>query len=237
MSLLLLLLFNIHIQAYHGGSLTGGDIIKLFGNGDEILDKLEAKCLEAIEKRVADGTAVGIPTAVEIKSYLNGHRELFAMQNAVYGNLRIVHPTKKELEKTRVSIEAMDKQWSEMGFSDTPKAHLLFLHTPDDQKRWKGLGDKTEDALERIHQTQKRHDATTMRMRGGDCKRLERQAIMSWRESDPRVDERIAAVVEQTARTFTDDTRLEVTRKKRSLDKVVRTKVQESMHPNSIKLS
>ena len=217
----ILKVYNIHIQAYHGGSLTGGDIIKFFGNGDEILDKLEQKCLVAIEKRVADRTANALPTAEEMRTYLNGHREMFALQHAVYGNLRIVNPTKRELQKTRVSIAAMKKLWLEMGFSETPKAHLIFWHTADDQKRWKGLGDKTEDALERIHQTQKRHDAITMRMRGGDERRLKRQAIMSWREGDPRVDERIAAVVDQTARTSTED-RDELTRKKRTAEKEVR---------------
>ena len=78
-----------------------------------------------------------------------------------------------------------------------------------------------EDALDCIHQTQKRHDTTTMRMRGGDASRLKRQAIMSWREGDPRVDKRIAAVVDQTARTFTED-RIELTHWKHRAEKAIR---------------
>ena len=44
---------------------------------------------------------------------------------------------------------------------------------------------------------------------------------MSWREDDPHVDERIAAVVEQTSRASTED-RKELAQQKRRAGKAVR---------------
>ena len=197
--------FNIYVQAYHGGSLTGGDIIALFKNADAIIDAIEPECQKAIEKRELEGTVLNLPTVADMKSYLSDHREMFALQNSVYANLRTLHPTRRELRNTKVSIDAMKEQWKKMGFSETPKAHLIFYHAADDQQRWGGLGDKTEDALERIHQTQKAHDCVTMRMRGGHGVELQRQAVIEWRESDPRVTDRIRLINHLSKRTFAED--------------------------------
>ena len=195
--------YNIYIQAYHGGSLTGGDIIQLFKNADQIIRGIEAACCAAIERRIGDGTADDVPSISEMMKYLDEHRQLFSIQNSVYANLRIVHPSALEKKRTRVSIAAMKEQWSRMGFSETPKAHLIFYHAADDQEMWGGLGDKTEDALERIHQTQKAQDCMTMRMSGGHPAQLKRQSETTWRNDHPNIKDRILEVRRKTERKHT----------------------------------
>ena len=198
---------NVYVQAYHGGSLTGGDVIQFFNHADQIIQNLRETCREAILQLIADGTSEGLPSVSDMDSYLDSHKEMFAIQNSVYANLRIIHPTKLELKKTRVSIKAMKILWHQMGFSETHKAHLIFYHAAEDQERWGGLGDKTEDAIERLHQSQKMLDYVTMRMRGGHGVQLRRQAVMRYRDTDPRVRRRLDEVYDTTARKFTAENR------------------------------
>ena len=44
----------------------------------------------------------------------------------------------------------MKRLWLDMGFSKTPKAHLIFCHAVDEQDMFDGLGDKIEDPIENI---------------------------------------------------------------------------------------
>ena len=188
---------NVQIQSYHGGALTGGDILNLFDNLDEIFDKLRVECDKVLtEQRTAqnDNSPNPIPTDEEVRKKLDDHHHLFSLQDSVYSCLRIVCPTEEDYEKTEKAIKAMEKKWEEMGMSKTPKSHLLFDHALDDMKKYGGLGDKVEDFLERLHQLQLKLDAVTMRMKGGDVVRLKYQARLIWRDSDPGVRDQIERV-------------------------------------------
>ena len=80
-----------------------------------------------------------------IVATLEEHRRLFILQHSVYSKLRIVAPTEVEMKDTRNCVKEMERQWRKMAISVTPKAHLIFVHSADDQVRWNGLGDKVED--------------------------------------------------------------------------------------------
>ena len=60
----------------------------------------------------------------------------------------------------------MKRQWDLMGYFITPKAHLIFEHTADNQQRFGRLGDKVEDSIERMHKKQVTQNYRTMRMKG-----------------------------------------------------------------------
>ena len=192
---------NIAIQPYHGGSLTGGDCINLLKNANKIIDEIRSECIEILENK---GTNSRISRDTVIAT-LEEHRRLFILQHSVYSKLRIVAPTEAEMKDTRNCVKEMERQWRKMAISVTPKAHLIFVHSADDQVRWNGLGDKVEDALERLHQKQHNHDYLTMRMAGSEEDKLRYQSDRVWIEGNPDVKKRIDTVKKLTKRNFSDD--------------------------------
>jgi hypothetical protein len=98
------------------------------------------------------------------------------------------------MRETRERIDIMKILWLKMGLSETPKAHLIFAHAADDQKRYGGLGDKIEDPLEKRHQEQLRIDSILNKMTGGFKKQKEVQFKYEWRNTNPLVKERVEFV-------------------------------------------
>ena len=145
-----------------------------------------------------DLPVIPIPSDDEVNAVLDKHYSLLQMQDAVYSSLRIIAPTEKEMGETEERIAMMEKLWTELEFSITPKAHLIFRHAAKDQRDFGGLGDKIEDSLEQVHQEQIRYDHVLLRMRG--CKRkLKKQATMRWRDGNPDVIEWIDEVKQKTS--------------------------------------
>ena len=79
-----------------------------------------------------------------INKIIDEHILLFQAQDAVYAHLRLIEPTMKEMEETRERISIMKKLWFKIELSETPKAHLIFVHTADDQVKFGGLGNKID---------------------------------------------------------------------------------------------
>lgn len=197
--------YNVYLQVYHGGSLTGGDILNLLRNHDAIISELIDVCITVLnDRRLIRPHQIPIPTDDEAIAYLQDHNELLFYQDAVYGNLRIVHPNKKEMKETRMSIRLMERKWNFMSFSLTPKAHTVFAHSADDQQRFGGLGDKIEDALERMHQKQANQDHRTLRMKGGNGCKLNVQGLYAWQQTNPLIVDQIQTVQQMTSRKFSD---------------------------------
>lgn len=88
----------------------------------------------------------------------------------------------------------MNKIWTRMKFSETPKAHAVFDHAADDQDIFDGIGDKVEDPIEKRHQTQAQFDHMLMRTAGGGKGILKCQATYEWMYSDPSVNKRVQDV-------------------------------------------
>jgi hypothetical protein len=190
----LLQLNGVVTQAYHGGSLTGGAIITLLHRQAKIMDEIEAACIQAFHKRENDSLPIQ-PLPLETIQYkIKLHRNLFQAQDAVYSHLRIIKPTPEEKKETKNRIRIMEKFWTEMGLSETPKAHLIFRHAADDQEMFDGLGDKVEDPIEKRHQEQMRVDRILAKMPGGFDARMKTQQKYEWRNNDPRVLKQIELV-------------------------------------------
>ena len=196
--------YGIQIQAYHGGSLTGGHILLIYKHLEDIFDELKCECLKTLEQRREedDLPIVEIPDNGNIEKVLEDHFDLLQIQDAVYSKLRLIAPTQQEVNQTKERIEMMRKLWTEMGFSLTPKAHLIFFHALFDMITFGGLGDKIEDSLERVHQEQVRFGLTTMRM-GGQEKKLRRHAVMRWQNGNPEVIRWIKKVKKETSYRMT----------------------------------
>ena len=181
--------------------MTGGHILLIYKHLEEIFEELKTECLNTLQQRreeADDLPLIEIPTDPEVMEMLENHFDLLQIQDAVYACLRMLAPNENELRDTKEKIEIMRKLWTEMGFSVTPKAHLIFTHAARDQELFGGLGDKIEDSLERIHQEQVRYDCVTMRMRGRERK-LRRQAKMRWRDGNPEVIQWVNHVKEKTS--------------------------------------
>ena len=184
---------GVGIDKYHGGTLVGPNIQKLFKNADAIFDALTELGIERIRLRRNNDTPLMPPTEEEFKEKLMLHRNLLKMQDSVYAGLRLISPTKRELAIVKSDIDAMDHLWKVLAFSLTPKAHLIFSHAHKQMVRFGGLGDKTEDFIEKRHQDQKIYDAVTHRI-NRQTQQLVTQDILEWRNDNPLVKQRMVDV-------------------------------------------
>ena len=194
---------GVNIDAYHGGTLVGQSILKLFTHIDSIFDRLISLGKDRILQRTEEDNELPIPSLSEFEKVMAKHKKLLVMQNSVYASLRIISPSILELDEAKTNIEAMKSLWSTLGFSLTPKAHLVFAHAYFDMVRLGGLGDKTEDFIEKRHQDQKRYNNITMRQHHV-TNQLKSQDMMEWRDDDPVVRQQIAEVDRVSTRISTD---------------------------------
>ena len=95
---------------------------------------------------------------------LDRYSELFKCLDATFGFLRVVHPNETELDRTAAAVRLTHAIWLKMGFSITPKAHILFNHVCAQQRLYGGLADKCEDWIEQSHQTGMRLEHLTSQM-------------------------------------------------------------------------
>ena len=108
--------------------------------------------------------------------------------DVVFTNLRILAPSDKDIEETKKSIEVLKMLWTNLDINITPKAHILFVHTLDQYKRFGGIADMVEDFVEKSHQTGKKLDHLVARMNSQCYYQQELVKIRrQWLASDPRV--------------------------------------------------
>ncbi len=194
---------GVTIQAYHGGTMTGGAIINLLQRNSKVMDELESACIDRFNSRQEDDSPIRPPPLATIKEQIKKHRHLFMVQDAVYAHLRLLKPTAVELIETKTRISIMERLWHDMGLSETPKAHLIFKHAADDQEKFDGLGDKIEDPIEKRHQVQMKIDHILSRMQGGFCNKMKTQQKYEWRDNHPQVLKQIKRVKHASTRKIT----------------------------------
>ena len=137
------------IDAYHGGTLVGGAIIDFLKKVDVIMDKITELAIEQIHDRMNNKTPLMPVPEAEFVALLDRHRDLFHMQNVAYGGMRLHSPSQQAPDEAVKEIAAMENLWLDLGFSLTPKVHLVFCHAHDEMVRFNGLGDKTEDFIKK----------------------------------------------------------------------------------------
>lgn len=77
--------------------------------------------------------------------------QTLGLRDAAFGYLSILFPTDDE-KKAREAVQALSKQWREIGLSITLKAHVMEVHTCDFNDTY-GVGDKEESFIKQGHQT------------------------------------------------------------------------------------
>jgi len=120
--------------------------------------------------------------------------------DATFGYLRIIDPNEEELTNTAAAVRITKAIWLKLGFSITPKAHILFEHVCDQQREYGGLADKCEDWIEQSHQTGMRLEHLTSRMPKKYQSKHLTQLTIFWRQSNPTVERYNTKAVALTSR-------------------------------------
>ena len=120
----------------------------------EIMSDLRKEGEKRIRKKFESGET-DCPNSAELTNALlsfdakmTQHEHLFTAQDGVYSSLHLIAPTEREMNTTVTRVKKMKILWCEMGFSVTPKAHLIFEHACNNQLEFGGIGDKIEDFIE-----------------------------------------------------------------------------------------
>ena len=141
-------------------------------------------------------------TDPEIDEMCTKFKHLFQLWDGVYATARTVDPTEQHIELYDRFVDAAMELHLDVGCSLTHKCHLAWVHTKDQMRKLRGgLGDKTEDWVERQHQ-----DGGRLRVQFSRIKNLEVRAIARAKAEEvghnPDVIARINEIKCETARDF-----------------------------------
>lgn len=176
--------FGVVIQAFHGGSMQGNACKRLVEQIDDVMERLIPLCSECLNERRQIAFANAISNE-EMVTQLGKYRDLFIVLDESYSLLRTVAPTEEELQRTEQVIKIEEKLWNEFDLSITPKVHMKFKHSAQQQRLWDGFGDKSDDTIEVFHQQQNEVAYLTKRMASGTEAQLRSQQKTIWKRSDP----------------------------------------------------
>ena len=188
---------KIYKEAYHGGTLNGVCCIRLLEKNKSIMDEVKIMCER---RRLATPEEERLCTHEFMIDMLDQYARLFNSLDTTFGYLRIIDPNEEELINTAAAVRITKAIWLKLGFSITPKAHILFEHVCDQQREYGGLADKCEDWIEQSHQTGMRLEYLTSRMpKKYESKQLTQLSIF-WRQSNPSVEQYNRKAMELTSR-------------------------------------
>ena len=139
---------------------------------------------------------------------LNNYSNLFTSLDATFGFIRIIHPNEEELVMTKSAVRIIREILIRLGFSITPKAHILFDRVCDQQWLYEGLSDKREDWIEQSHQMGIRLENLTSRILKKYESKQTTQLSIFWRQTYPSLQSHNKFVMELTSRKrkVVDDT-------------------------------
>ena len=166
---------------------------------DKIMDKIDEVCIDRQRERVADNLPLKPISEEEVRSRLATYRETFQVLDAVFAGLRSIEPTKDEIDMTGRSIALLEHYWELLDLPRTPKYHLL-SHAVMQMIRFGGLGDKTDEFMEKWHQIMGIQHDLTCKMQGGYKARATTMIRNLWRNSHPRVVATRKAILDVNAR-------------------------------------
>ena len=166
----------------------------------------------------------------ELTRVIMTFKSLFDCMDVVFSKLRILDPTKREIEEIDVSIKGLASIWKELDLNVTPKMHILICHTLDQVVMLGGIADKVEDFIEKAHQTGKKLDHLVARMSSQSFYQQELVKIRrQWLASDPFVTNHLSAVQQQTKRKFRSDSPKKKPTKAYNRKRVKREKRNDTM--------
>ena len=103
--------------------------------------------------------------------------------------LQGIDPTEEELERTEKSIRILEYIWTkELKINWTPKALLTFVYLARQQREFGGLGDKSEDFGESLHQSRVRNVRRTHSISKDFDKQEANHTRWEFAKSDPKIE-------------------------------------------------
>jgi hypothetical protein len=128
--------------AYHGGDYNGVSCRRIVGNCSKITEELHG-ILQAKKNETC--------STVTVDEQIKQLELTLGLLDAAFYYLNIPHPNDDEKKKAKDAVEALSKQWREVGLSVTLKAHVMEKHVVPFNDKY-GLGDKEESFIELGHQ-------------------------------------------------------------------------------------
>ena len=127
---------------------------------DEFFDELTEAALSGKH----DGCEL---TDSKIREMMEKYKRMYTLLGTIFSLLRDILPSEQEMRRLNDSVELARKLWiDELEISCTPKAHALFDgHAAAQHRRLNGIGDKTEDFVEKGHQLGLRDERRTWNMK------------------------------------------------------------------------
>ena len=188
---------GIFLEVYHGGTLTGNNCKKLCEKANDFIGKACNICIDQYELNTREGNipANSPASILEVKQIFKRFEDVLSIADAAFSNLNIIAPTSDEIKTTEESVRRLGQVWMEVtGVTHTTKVHSLLEHACDCQKRFGGLGDKTEQGIETRHQIQKQMCYRLKRFGGNFESRMKKQLEYEWRQRHPAVEQLIFSV-------------------------------------------
>ena len=140
--------YKVELQAYHGGTMTGKDIMKVMENAHEIFP-----LFATILKRHGKGVAKGGMSDDDIDALCERTRQLFVLWDGAFSLATTTDPSEGDISNYMRYAEAAVRSHKAYGCSITPKVHLMWAHVSMQMEKLPGgLGMKREDWVERMHQ-------------------------------------------------------------------------------------
>ena len=85
-----------------------------------------------------------------------------------------------------MAVKTLAWYWLELNLPETPKWHTFQDHSITDMLKFKGLGDKNEEWIEKWHQVMIKQHFLTNRMTCGYARQSETKITNLWRDSHPK---------------------------------------------------
>ena len=138
-------MFKIFRGNYHGGSFNGVQRRQVMLRAKEIFKEIEDYLLTLTEDA---------KLKKEIKHMCTQLTALLQGFDVGFSILRLIHGTVTQSDYDRLErvIKAVDKIWTELGLSKTPKYHASMHHAMPQSKWFGGYGCMLEDIVEKSHQ-------------------------------------------------------------------------------------
>ena len=219
--------YNIKKQSFHGGAMNGVCCRRLLDNIDNIFCEINT----IIETKVSSKKSFVYTEMTRLTGVVDMFKLLFEYMDVVFSKLRILDPTKLEIEEIDTAIKGLEKLWRQLDLNITPKMHILTYHTIEQVIRFGGIADKVEDFIEKSHQIGKRLDHLVARMNSQSFRQQELVKIRrQWLTTNPSVSKKICHIHQSKKRKPRDLRYVNVKETKtKSLIKVKREKRQRVM--------
>ena len=138
--------YDVRIQAYHGGSLTGKDIQKVMSNAEDICNMIAG-----ILKRDRKDGCEYQPTAID--EMMKSFSDAFLLWDGAFSIASKVNPTPDDIKMYERYAKAAVYSHQALGCNITHKVHLMYKHVAHQMRTVAaGIGNKREDWVERLHQ-------------------------------------------------------------------------------------